>query len=187
MPAVQLSAYDKRGYHPQAGPLKRVCWYLANALFFHSWLLPISAPKCWLLRWFGATIGPDVIIKPRVNIKYPWFLRIGANSWIGEGVWIDNLTWVDIGQDVCVSQEAYLLTGNHDYKDAAFGLRLGAVRVEEGAWVGARAVICPGVTLAPASVVTVGSVMQQNTEAFGIYQGNPARKCRERVIARVAG
>lgn len=180
MSAVRLSNYDKRGYHPGAALPKRAAWYFVNALLFDSWLLPISAPKRWLLRLFGASVAPGVVIKPRVNIKYPWFLRIGADSWIGEGVWIDNLTWVDIANDVCVSQDAYLLTGNHDYKASSFGLMLGKVCIKEGAWIGARAVICPGVTLAPASVITVGSVVQQDTEAGGIYRGNPACKYRER-------
>ena len=182
MSTVQLSTYDKRGYHPKAGLLKRGGWYLVNALLFNSWLLPVSPPKRWLLRCFGAMVGQGVVIKPRVNVKYPWLLRIGAESWIGEGAWIDNLTWVDIGNDVCISQEAYLLTGNHDYKDPSFGLLLGAIRIEEGAWIGARAVVCPGVTLAAASMVTAGSVIQQNTEACGIYRGNPAQRYRTRVL-----
>ena len=181
--AVDLSKYDQRGYHPGAGLVKRTLWYVVNALFFHSWLCPVSGPKRWLLRVFGAQIGLGVVIKPRVNIKYPWFLAIGENSWIGEGVWIDNLTWVRIGSNVCISQDAYLLTGNHDYKDAAFGLMFAPVTVADGAWVGAKAIVCPGITIASHSVVTVGSVVQQDTDTYGIYRGNPGQKCHARKIA----
>ena len=58
-----------------------------------SWF-PISGFKRFLLRLFGAKIGKGVVIKPCVNIKYPWKLRIGNYVWIGENVWIDNLDTV---------------------------------------------------------------------------------------------
>ena len=160
--------------------LRRVCWYVCNALLFDSWLVPTSAPKRWLLRRFGARIESGVVIKPRVNIKYPWRLSIGADTWVGEGVWIDNLAAVEISHDVCISQGARLLTGNHDYRDPAFGLIVGPIKIESCAWVGAFATICPGVTLANSCVVTVGSVVTQSTEAECVYAGSPATVRRRR-------
>jgi putative colanic acid biosynthesis acetyltransferase WcaF len=135
-----------------------------------------------MLRVFGAKLGKGVIIKPRVNIKYPWYLIIGDNTWIGEGVWIDNLTWVRIGSNVCISQEAYLLTGNHNYKDKKFGLIIGEINIEDGAWIGARSIVCPGVSCGKHSVLTVGSILQKDAVANRIYRGNPAELIRERVI-----
>ena len=38
----------------------------------------------------------EVVIKQRVNVKYPWKLEVGDFSWIGEDVWIDNLATVKI-------------------------------------------------------------------------------------------
>jgi putative colanic acid biosynthesis acetyltransferase WcaF len=124
-----------------------------------------------------------VVIKPRVNIKYPWRLSVGANSWIGEGSWIDNLVDVTIGANVCISQGAYLLTGNHDYKDPRFGFKGAPISLEDGSWVGAFAVVCPGAQLARNSIVTVGSVLRGGTTPNGVYSGNPATRVRERVIA----
>ncbi len=180
---VNLANYDNRGYDPGAGTLKRVIWYVVNAILFHSWLFPGSGLKCAVLRLFGARVGRSVRIKPRVNIKYPWHLVVGDNVWIGEGVWIDNLTWVRLESNVCLSQEALLLTGNHDYKDPSFGLIVGEIVIEEGAWVGARATVCPGVRLGRQSVLAVGSVLQKSVGENGIYRGNPAELVRERVIA----
>jgi len=177
---VDLSMYDKRNYRVGAGVLKRIAWYLVNAVVFQSWLCPPSMPKRGLLRLFGASVGAHVVIKPRVNIKYPWLLRIGSSAWIGENVWIDNLAQVTIGDNVCISQEAYLLTGNHDYKDRRFGLMVAPVTVRDGAWIGARAVVCPGVSIGEGSVLTAGSVAQADTQAMQVYRGNPARICRER-------
>jgi putative colanic acid biosynthesis acetyltransferase WcaF len=180
--SINLADYDNRGYRAGAGLLKRILWYLMNATVLHSWLTPSSRIKVAILRVFGAKLGKGVIIKPRVNIKYPWYLIIGDNTWIGEGVWIDNLTWVRIGSNVCISQEAYLLTGNHNYKDKKFGLIIGEINIEDGVWIGARSVVCPGVHCGKQSILTVGSILQKGTVVNGVYRGNPAELIRERGI-----
>ncbi len=179
---VDLSKYNKKNYKPGAGLFKRCLWYLINAIVLNSWFFPSSALKCAVLRAFGATIGTGVVIKPRVNIKYPWFLSIGDYSWIGEGVWIDNLTWVHIGSNVCISQEVYLLTGNHDYKDPHFGLMVNSITIEDGAWIGARSIVCPGVKIGRLAVITAGSVLSSDAVQNGIYRGNPAELFKKREL-----
>jgi len=84
---VNLSLFDNKGYDPGAGFLKRGLWYCVNALAFHSWLMPFCRPKVWLLRIFGARVGSRLVIKSKVNIKYPWRLTIGDNVWIGDLRW----------------------------------------------------------------------------------------------------
>jgi len=113
MNRVDLSKYDNRWYNP-GSKLKRFLWYFVNVLFFKTSIPYPSILKVFILKYFGAKIGKNVVIKPNVNIKYPWFLEIGDNVWLGEGVWIDNLTDVKIGNNVCVSQDAYILTGSHN-------------------------------------------------------------------------
>ena len=177
---TDLSRFDNSWYHPGAGPFKRVAWYFVNALFFKNSLFPVSAIKVRCLRLFGAAVGKGVNIKPDVNIKYPWRLSIGDYTWIGEGVWIDNLDEVKIGAHCCVSQGALLLCGNHNYKTETFDLITGKIILEEGVWIGAKAVVCPGVTCHGHSVLSVGSVATKDLEAYGIYQGNPAKLVKNR-------
>jgi len=177
-----LADYSLGNYDTGAGILKKICWYIVNALVFHSWLCPCSRIKVVLLRIFGAKVGTGVVIKPRVNIKYPWQLKVGDHVWIGEGVWIDNLVKVVISSNVCISQGGVLLTGNHDYTDPAFGLILGEIYLEEGVWIGANAIVCPGVRCARNAVLTVGSVLRKDAEGNGIYAGNPAVLTRNRII-----
>ena len=166
----------------KAGKLKQVCWYAVNILFFKNSFIISSRFKVFLLRLFGAVVGKGVVIKPSVNIKYPWKLTIGNHSWIGEQVWIDNLAEVTIGDHVCISQGAFLLTGNHHYKKTSFDLILGPITLEEGVWIGAKAIVCPGVTCASHSILSVASVAVTNLEPYGIYKGNPCVKVNERVI-----
>ena len=133
-------------------------------------------------RKFGAKIGKGVFIKPSVNIKYPWNLTIGDDTWIGEGVWIDNLGKVSIGSNVCISQDSMLMCGNHNYKKSAFNLMVGGITIEDGVWVGAKCLVCPGVTLHSHAVLAVGSVASTDLETYSIYRGNPAVKIKDRII-----
>lgn len=178
---TNLSKYTNSHYRP--GPkLKIFIWYFINVLFFVNSLNPISSLKVFLLRAFGAKIGKGVVIKTGVNIKYPWLLEIGDYVWIGERVWIDNLAKVTVQDNVCISQGAMLLCGNHNYKKSTFDLITRQIILETGSWVGAKAIVCPGVTLHSYAILAVGSVATANLEAFWIYQGNPAVKIRERKI-----
>lgn len=165
-----------------AGILKQVLWYYCNVLFLKSSLLPGSAWKAGLLRLFGAKIGCGVVIKPSVNIKYPWKLTVGDYCWIGEQVWIDNLDQVTLGSSVTLSQGAFLLTGNHNYRKSSFDLITAPINIESGAWIGAKSLVGPGVIVSSHAVLSVESVATKNLEAWGIYRGNPAIKVGERVI-----
>jgi putative colanic acid biosynthesis acetyltransferase WcaF len=182
MQRTDLSKFNNSWYEPGAGALRRFVWYCTNAAWINS-AFPISGFKIFLLRFFGAKIGKNVVIKPHVNIKYPWKLVIGDNVWIGEYSWIDNLGNVTIGNNVCLSQGAFLLCGNHNYKSPSFDLIVGDITLEDGVWIGAKATVCPGITCHSHSVLSVSSVATSDLAAYGIYQGNPAQKIRERVIA----
>lgn len=142
--------------------------------------MPFSGLKVKILRLFGARIGTGVIIKPCINIKYPWLLNIGDHSWIGENVWIDNLALVTIGKHVCLSQGAMLLTGSHNYKEPAFNLITGTITLEDGVWIGAKAIVNHSITAGSHAVLTSGSVATKNLDQYFIYQGNPAIKIRPR-------
>lgn len=123
-----------------------------------------------------------MVIKPGVNIKYPWKLTIGNQCWIGEGVWIDNLDQVTLEDHVCISQGAFLLCGNHNYKLSSFDLMTAPIILKEGSWVGAKGIVGPGVTMKSHSVLSLGSITTNNLEAYGVYRGNPAVKIKEREI-----
>jgi putative colanic acid biosynthesis acetyltransferase WcaF len=178
---TDLSGYTNNWYKPGAGRLKRVLWFIINAWLFASYN-PFNGLKIFLLRAFGAKVGKNVVIKPAVNIKYPWRLVIGDYAWIGEKVWIDNLEDVQIGKNVCISQAAILLCGNHNYRSSGFDLMVGKIILEDGCWIGARAIVCPGVTCGSHAVLTVNSVAVGNLEPYSINTGNPAVKMKARTI-----
>lgn len=177
---TDLSKFNNDWYKP-GSPLKRTLWYVVNILFIlPSWNIS-SGFKIFWLRLFGAKIGKGVIIKPRVNIKYPWKLRIGNYCWIGEKVWIDNLAQVTLEDNVCISQGAFLECGNHNYKTSTFDLIVQPITLREGSWVGAKANVAPGVTINSHAILSMGSTATKDLDPYGIYTGNPAIFIRDRI------
>ena len=180
---TDLSKYNNSHFSP-GNFIIRMVWYIINILVFKSSLFPFNFIKVYLLKIFGAKIGNEVIIKPNVNIKYPWNLIIGNNVWIGENVWIDCLDKVTIKEHSCISQGAMLLCGNHNYRSSTFDLIVEPIILEEGVWIGAKSIVLPGVKAFSHAVLSAGSVATKNLDAFSIYQGNPAIKIRDRAISK---
>jgi len=181
---LDLSKYDNSWYKPGRSFLICMFWYFINAFFMQNRLNPLSWLKIFLLRIFGAKIGEGVVLKPSINVKYPWNLEIGDYSWVGENVWLDSLAPIRIGSNCCVSQGVYFCTGSHDWSDPAFGLIIKPIIVEDGVWVGAKSILLPGITLGSHSIVSAGSVITQHTDPYIIYAGNPAKMVKQREILR---
>ncbi|WP_083580574.1 WcaF family extracellular polysaccharide biosynthesis acetyltransferase [Bacteroides ilei] len=179
---VQLDSFSNGNFSKGTGFLKIIIWYFVNALIVRASWNPFMGIKIALLKAFGAKIGKGLIIKNNVCIKFPWKLTIGDNVWLGENCWIDNLDYVTIGNNVCISQGALLLTGNHDYTLTSFDYRNAPIIIEDGAWIGAKSVVCPGVTVHSHALLTVGSIATKDMEEYSIYQGNPAKQIRKRII-----
>ena len=180
-----LSRYDNTWYNPGRGAWVRSLWFFCGLPLLRSSIIPFAGFRRFLLQAFGAGVGTGVVIKPGVRVKYPWLLSVGDNSWIGEDAWIDNLGRVTVGHDVCISQGAYLCTGNHEWSDPAFGLIVRPIVLSEGCWIGARSMICPGVTVGKGGVAAAGSVVSSVIPPFEVHAGNPAKFLRTRHLRGV--
>lgn len=175
MTRMRLDHFDVSRTLDRGRPvIVEVAWYFCKMAFFLSALPWPSALKRALLRFFGAKIGAGVVFKPRVNIYLPWRLEIGSHCWIGEEVFILNYAEVRIGSHACISQRAFLCTGNHDYRDPEFAFRGGPISVGDGAWIGAAVFLAPGVSVGDEAVVGAGSVVLKDLPPGMICSGNPA-------------
>lgn len=178
---IRLSRFNNSEFNRGRSWLVELAWMVTSAALFRHSLAGWSELKIHALRAFGAKVGKGVVIKPGVQIKFPWKLAIGNDVWIGEHVWIDNLDTVTIGNDVCISQGAMLLCGTHDYKKETFDLVTRPIQVEDGAWICAKAIVCPGVRIGSHAVLAVASVATHDLEPNGVWQGNPAMRKRSRM------
>lgn len=184
---TRLSTFDNSWYDPGGSIAARIAWMVANAAFLMTWFPWPSRLKSALLRAFGARVGTGVVIKPRVNVKYPWHLTIGDHTWIGEGVWLDSLAPIRLGSNVCLSQGCAIETGNHDWSKPTFDLIVKEVVVEDGAWAAVGCLLLPGSHLASHAILGAGSVLSGDTTPYGVYVGVPATLVKERTIQAALG
>ncbi|PSO82839.1 MAG: colanic acid biosynthesis acetyltransferase WcaF [Cyanobacteria bacterium QS_4_48_99] len=177
---MRLDYYTSGSYTPGAPYWRQLLWYFLGSPLVKSYWLPFSGFKIWLLRGFGAKIGDNVRIKPGVMVKFPWRLTVGDYVWIGEKAWLDNLASITLESHVCLSQDVYLCTGNHNWSSPNFGLITAPIEIQQGSWIAARAVIGPGVTVAQGAVLGLGSVTGRSLQPMTIYVGNPAQFLKPR-------
>jgi putative colanic acid biosynthesis acetyltransferase WcaF len=179
---VDLSSYSSAHFDRGASKGREFVWLLVSLVLFRLCPFSLSPLKRTVLRVFGAKVGRNVTIKPQVKITFPWKLTIGDHVWLGEECWLQNLERIVIGSHVCISQRAFLCTGNHNYKSPKFDLIVKPIQVEDGAWLGAGCWVGPGVTVGSHAILSAGSVTAQDLSPWGIYRGNPAVFLRRRIV-----
>src|SRR5581483_9887634 len=99
----------------------RVAWGGLRPLFRWSPRLAY-AWRNFLLRLLGARVGRNVRIYPRARIFFPWNLRVGDETTIGDDALIYNLGAITLGKQVTISHGAQLCAGSHDYSRSDFPL-----------------------------------------------------------------
>jgi putative colanic acid biosynthesis acetyltransferase WcaF len=179
---VDLASYSSAAFDRGAGRVRESLWLLVSLFLFHLCPVSLSPLKRLVLRAFGAKIGRGVVIKPQVKITFPWKLEIGDFVWLGEECWLLNLERITIGNNVCISQRAFLCTGNHNYRRPSFDLIVKPIMVEDGAWLGAGCWVGPGVKIGSHAVLSACSMASSDMEPWGIYQGNPAVFVKRRTM-----
>lgn len=192
MTKIDLTHYTRREHLPEgyqhARPfLVRILWHFVSALVFQNQFVPVYGPKVRLLRWFGATVGEGVLIKPGVTIKYPWYLELGDHVWIGEDAWLDNTTHLRIGNHVVISQGVFLCCGSHDWSDPGMDSFTHPIVVEDGVWICAFARLALGITVGEDAVILMGAIVLRDCEPSGIYQGHPAERVGTRKVRSYPG
>ena len=176
---MRLDQYDNTGFDRGRSFWVEAVWNIIQWIFIKS-PIPGAFHRVVLLRLFGAKIGKNVNIKPGFQVKFPWRLKVGDHSWIGENVWIDNLDLVHIGSNCCLSQGVYLCSGNHNWAREDFALRTEPIIINDKVWIGACSMVGPGVTANEGAVLALGSVATHDLESWKIHQGNPSKPIRER-------
>jgi putative colanic acid biosynthesis acetyltransferase WcaF len=176
MKQTRLDQFDPTlGLDRGRSKMVEMLWYFVKCSFFLSSIPWPNGLKLWILRQFGARVGRGINIKPRVNIHMPWKLSIGDHAWIGEEVFVLNFEPVTIGSHACISQRAFLCTGNHDYRSESFNFRNAPISIGNGAWVGAQAFVGPGTSIGEECVITAGSVVTSDLPSNYICSGNPCQ------------
>lgn len=171
---MDLGKFDNSWFDRGAPRWKETLWWVVRSLFFAGWF-PLPSPvRVFWLRIFGAQVGSGVTVRSPVNITFPWRFECGHNVWVGEGVTILSLAQVSLGDNVCISQQAFLCTGSHDFASDTFDLVAKPIFIASGCWVGARAFLGPGVEMGVGSRCLAGAVVVKPVAAGVTVGGVPA-------------
>lgn len=166
-PRRSLSGFTGAGYDKGRSAVVQALWLAVSSTLLMQWWCP-GALRVLALRSFGARIGPGTLVRHRVRIHWPWKLDVGANCWIGEGTWILNLEPVTLGDDVCISQDVLLCTGSHDRRSPTFEFDNAPIRIDDGAWVAARATVLRGVKIGADAVVGATALVSTDVAAGAV-------------------
>lgn len=172
----QMSARDK---------LLNIIWCIINSTIFRitpSKLGIFRKIRIFLLRMFGAEADWHASIHPSAKIEYPWNIKIGKESSLGEKSWVYAMTKVEIGDNTCIGKDVYLMTGTHDVNSPEFNLIMKPITIGDGAWIATDAKILPGVCVGDMAVVGAGAVVTKNVQSWTIVGGNPAKYIKKRTI-----
>lgn len=136
-----------------------------------------------MLKAFGANLSGMPFVHSMARIQIPWNLTMRNRACLGECAHAYSLGKIEILERATVAQEAYLCTGTHNFKDPNLQLITNPITIGKNAFIGARAMILPGVSIGDYAIVGAMSVVSQNVPDHEIVAGNPAKKIAERPIS----
>lgn len=156
-------------------------YYVGNNIIAR---FPIERARLlYLRRVLKVEVGRDTHVSMRWFVTgYPVraHVRIGNNCVINREVYLDGRVGVVVGNNVNVSFQACILSLHHDHNAPTFPATGGVVTIEDHAWIGARAILLPGVTIGEGAVVAAGAVVARDVEPYSVVGGVPAKKIGER-------
>lgn len=138
-----------------------------------------------LMQWRGATIGRNPKIWRDVWVDDYRKLTIGANVSIGKSAMLVCIGGVTIGSQVMVAHGAQIISAGHRIPEPGesmrfSGLDVSPIVIEDDVWIGAGAIVLPGVTIGRGAVVAAGAVVTKDVEPLSIVAGVPAAVIRYR-------
>lgn len=157
--------------------LSALRFYLANHLFMN--FMPYMARHWYLRNLCHLQLGVDSSIHMGCFIT-GHFIEIGSNTVINRFTYLDGRVPLKIGNNVNISHGTHIQTLTHDPQNPDFICQCNPVVIEDHVWIGARAIILPGVTIGEGAVIGAGSVVTKNVPPYTIAVGSPARVVKDR-------
>jgi maltose O-acetyltransferase len=151
----------------------------------HRWLVRYNATldmdpsdrRELLLERFAA-VGDGAVIRPPFHCDYGFNISLGAGVFLNFNCVILDVVKVMIGERTQIGPGVQILAADHprDPVGRASGLEFGRpVRIGRSVWIGAGAIILPGVSIGDDALIGAGSVVTRDVPAAATAFGNPAR------------
>jgi putative colanic acid biosynthesis acetyltransferase WcaF len=187
---VSEPVQDLRKFQMPTGFRGKPAWYVQLWWIIQETLFGLSPQFMYrwrncLLRLFGAKIGIGVLVRSSARITYPWKLRIGDWSWIGEEAVLYSLEEISIGANVSISHRCYLCAASHDYTKSDFPYvldpRKTRITIGDEAWLANDVFVGPGVTIGNGAVVGARSTVFHSLPSMMVCYGSPAEARKPRI------
>lgn len=164
--------------HPRLRLLNLLCFFLPP--------LSLCRLRAALYRAFGFRVGESTVLLGPMEIvgpSRPWErLTIGARAMINSHVYMDLGDRIVVEDHAVIAHHVVLITTSHQVHQwwhRAGPNESAPIRICEGAWIGAAAVILPGVTVGRGAVVAAGAVVTRDVPDHTLVAGIPARPIRQ--------
>ena len=125
-----------------------------------------------------AVVGDGAEIRPPFHCDYGFNIRLGTDVFLNFNCVILDVVEVTIGDRTQIGPGVQILAADHprDAAARASGLEFGRpVRIGRNVWIGAGAIILPGVSIGDDALIGAGSVVTRDVPAEVTAFGNPAR------------
>ena len=168
------------GIIPHSDPEWADVWVIVNQTIALSAKLNASTSideiRSVLSEIWGQIIDPSTTVLAPFSTNFGKHTRIGKNVFVNHGCSFLDLGGITIEDDVLIGPQVKLVTENHPVDPAnRKSLDLKSILVKKNAWIGAGAVILPGVTIGENSIVAAGAVVTQDVPSNTIVGGVPAK------------
>ena len=179
--------WEKQVYHSsisRADKIRRLAWLFVWGVLA-SWM-PYFIGGTWrsfILRCFGLKYNYGISVQPTAKIWAPWNIEMGAHVAVDDQVNLYSADKIKIGTKVAISREAFICTASHDMSKGCRPLKTAPITICDGVWIGARAIILPGVTIGEGAVVAAGAVVTKDVAPWSVVGGNPAKVIKQRVLS----
>jgi len=147
--------------------------------------LPIHFIRRWTYRLAGVKIGKGSTIHMWCNFFNPAGVKIGEDTIIGDHCFLDGRAPLEIGDHVDIASRVLIYNSHHDVHDEEFRPIEKPVTIEDYVFIGARAIILPGVKVGRGAVVAAGAVVTKEVAPKKIVGGVPAQEIGERRVAKL--
>lgn len=153
-------------------------WYM-RYMDFAVGNIPSFYIRDFIYRYvFGVKMKEQVTLHFGAEIRSHYKLHIGRGSIIGDKAVLDARRGIFIGENVALNTEVQIWTLQHDYNDPDFACsehKVGSVTLGDHAWIGARVIILPHVTIGEGAVVASGAVVTKDVPPYTLVGGVPAK------------
>jgi len=164
--------------------MPKVNTFLAGLKFYiaNNWIA--QCPSFRIRHWYYTnimhyTLGKDSSIHMGTFVTGQ-YIHIGDNVVINRRVYLDGRIGITLKNNISISPEVYILSMEHDPNDPHFATRGGEVVIDDHVWIGARALIRPGIHIGEGAVVGACAVVTHDVEPYQIVAGVPARPIGQR-------